>query len=188
MKPVNQLEPLEGQLNVTYDLYRTALLNRKYYGDRLAAYQRWNTLVELIVALGTSTAIGGLAFLESGVGKSVLAIVGGLAVVLAVVKTALQLSQQIERYSKLYTNHSILYSELDNLVSRIRVQQTVTNETMTSFFDIHHRFNLLASEDDPHPSRRLAEKYYKEVDKEIPSESLWLPRRLSAEDTYVSGS
>jgi hypothetical protein len=179
---------LEGQLTLVYDLYRTARLNRKYYGDRLAAYQKWNTFVELIVALGTSTAIGGLVFLQIGLGKTVLASIGVLAVVIGVVKTSLQLSQKIERYSRLYTSHSVFYSELDSLVSEISAHQGITAERMKSFSDIQQKINLLAPEDDPHPSGKLRLKYFQEVNEEIPPERLWMPKELNTEGSHAASS
>ena len=181
-------ERLEGQLSVVYDLYRDALLNRKYYGDRLAAYQRWNTLVELVVALGTSAGVGGLVFWQTDFGRIAWATVAGAAVVIGVVKTVLQLSQKIERYSKLYTSHSVSYAELDRLVSQIRAHQGITDQILDSFFDTQRKFHLLASEDDPHPSSRLALKYYNKINEEIPPEYFWMPRHLETESPLASSS
>jgi hypothetical protein len=187
MVQLNQ-ELVEGQLSVVYDLYRDALLNRKYYGGRLASYQRWNTWVELIVAFGTSAGVGGWYLWETNDGKIGWAIVAGLAVVLGIVKTVIRYSQHIERYSKLYTNHSIFYSELDQVVSQIRAQQGITPDMFRSVVDTQRKVNLLSSEDDPHPSRRLLRKYYKVINEEVPPENFWMPRHLETQSPHASSS
>ncbi len=50
--------------------YRTALMNRKYYGYRLSLVKNWNVGLEIVIAVGTSLAIGAWVIWRSPVGEN----------------------------------------------------------------------------------------------------------------------
>jgi hypothetical protein len=61
-----------GLLTIIHNEYRTALLNRKYYGARLERYRTINRWFEIAIALGatTGTGIAGLAIWKQGYGTA----------------------------------------------------------------------------------------------------------------------
>lgn len=169
-------ESLNAQLQVVYNLYRTALLNCKYYADRLVTLQKWNTIFEIALVIGTSGTIGTWAIWKSDFGGYVWPIIGGIAAVLAITKPVVQLSRRIEQYSKLWANYSGLFYDLDLLVSEISATRTLTPETLKSFSAAQERYKGLAlREEDPRPVEKLRRKYYEEVNREIPPDRLWVP-------------
>ncbi len=160
-----------------YDLYRTALMNRMYYGVRLATYMKWNTGLESTLALGMSGAIGAWAIWRTSFGQYVWAAIAGVATLIAVLKPILQLPKAIERTSKLWVGHTDLYLDLQHIVSTIKVVGDVTKEMENSFHQAKERYRKLALDDDPQPKKRLQKECYDAVNQEIPPASLWVPPR-----------
>jgi hypothetical protein len=64
-EPALGVESLRTQLRYIYNSYRTALLNRKYYRSRLVLFQRYNSVMEVAIAVGAagSGGVAGLAVL-----------------------------------------------------------------------------------------------------------------------------
>lgn len=166
---------LAAELRWLYDSYRTALLNRKYYAHRLLVYQRWNLILELAVAVGTSGAIGAWAIWKQGVGRNAWAFLAGLAALIAVVKPIIQLPKRIERYSKLHVAYSELYQDIDRLVSEVKLEKLLTKEMCKSVRLAAERHYKLELEDDPKPVKHWVQRFYDEVNREIPASTLWMP-------------
>jgi len=168
-------EIVRSTLEVIYDLYRTALLNRKYYGDRLSAIQRQNTIAEIVIAIGTAVGVGGLVFWEGAIGQYAWGAIAGLAVVLNVVRPIIQWPKKIELYSKLFASYSAMYGELGSVVSEIRTSRKLSPEMLKSYSDARLHAAWLSVDDDPRPSSKLVQRYYDDVNKEIPASDLWVP-------------
>ncbi len=164
-----------ASLHYLYDAYRTALLNRKYYADRLVTRQRWNLALEVILAVGTSGTIGGWAIWKQGVGPGVWAAVAGFVALIAILKPLLQLSKAIERYSKLFIGYTELHNELQRVVLEVQTCKTLTDEMWRCFQSALTRHSKLALEDDARPAERLRRRCYDEVNREIPPSELWMP-------------
>src|SRR5262249_26814632 len=110
-----------SELCELYDAYRTAALNKEYYGLLLSRYQTNNTILEIAIAIGaTSSGISGLALWQQPDGKIIWAIVTLMSGILAIAKPFLQLNKKVERYSKLFTGHLDAFLAIGALVSRIR--------------------------------------------------------------------
>lgn len=163
------------QLKQIYDHYRTVLFNQKYYAHRLTTVKRWNLSLEILLAIGTSAAIGTWVIWDTGIGEKFWPLIAGASAVLAILKPILQLPKLIERYSKLYIGHSELFYELKDLVSNIAVSQNLTNDTWEAFQLGKPRYRKLALEDDPKPIKKLRKRYFEEVKNEIPADKLWMP-------------
>ena len=156
--------------------YRTALMNRKYYGYRLSAVRKWNTALEILIAVGTSSAVGAWAIWKStSVGANVWAILAGLAVLLAVVKPFLNLSKDVERYSKLFVGHGDVYYDLGTLTLELARVKNYTDKIHEAFLRARERIKQLGIEDDPKINERLRRRFYEEAKEEIPVGSLWWP-------------
>jgi len=90
--PRDDREITIGKLRRIYDLYRTSLLNRLYSCHRLAVYRKWNKIVEVLLAVGTCSALGGLAVFKTGTGATVWAVIAAVAVLCNILKPILQLA------------------------------------------------------------------------------------------------
>ena len=101
-----------------YDEYRTALMNREYYSCRLASVRTQNRILEIIIAVGTSSAVASWTIwqTEEVVWTSIAAVV----TLLTIVKPIIDYPKSIERYSKLFVGHGDVYYDLDRVVKRVR--------------------------------------------------------------------
>lgn len=157
--------------------YRTALMNRKYYGYRLSMVRTCNKALEILIAVGTSSAVGAWAIWKStSIGANVWTIVAGLAVLLAVVKPILDLSKDVERYSKLFVGHGDVYYDLKTITMELGRVRGYTDKINETFEKTVERIKQLALEDDPKIRKKLRRRCFEEVKEEIPVESLWWPR------------
>jgi hypothetical protein len=164
------------QLAEIYNRYRSAALNKDYYGCLLAAYQRWNTWLEIAIAIGTAgSGISGLAVWQYDTGKTLWAVITALSSTLAIVKPFLQLNKKVERYSKLFTGHQDNYLSLTALVSKIKRRRQLTDEMIQEFEAAENRYVELAREDDPAINLSLASKCEARVRQQIPDAALWYP-------------
>lgn len=156
--------------------YRTALMNRKYYGYRLSAVKTWNTAMEIVIAVGTSSAIGAWAIWRStSVGANVWAILAGLATLFAVVKPCLKLSKRVEKYSELFVGHGDVYYDLKTITMELAGFRDYTDKIDEAFRRTIERIKQLAFKDDPKINEKLRRRSFEEVKREIPVESLWWP-------------
>jgi len=156
--------------------YRTALMNRKYYGYRLSTVRTCNRALEILIAVGTSSAIGAWAIWKStSIGANAWTIVAGLAVLFAVVKPILNLSKDVERYSKLFVGHGDVYYDLKTITMELARLRDYTDKMNETFQKTLERIKQLALEDDPRIDEKLRRRCFKEVKEEIPVESLWWP-------------
>jgi hypothetical protein len=137
------------QLRYIYDSYRTALLNRKYYGYRLTRYQSFNSAMDIAIAIGAtgSGGVAGLAVWGTITGQYAWLWISGVATIVGVIKPILQLGVKIENYTKLFTGHGSIYLEL----------------------------KAVGGLDDPKPDKKLIKQLQSQVNDEIPPDTLWTP-------------
>jgi methyl-accepting chemotaxis protein len=160
-----------------YDQYRTASLNRKYYGCRLQAIRGWNNFFEIAIAIGTSSVVGGWSLWHTGVGSTIWTILGGVTALLAIVKPFLQLSKQVERYTKLFIGYGDAFYDFELLVNEIGRIRRYNDEIDAAFRKTIDRLKQLAADDDPQPNHKLVKDCTGEVNREIPPDRLWWPEK-----------
>jgi hypothetical protein len=158
-----------------YDALRSALLNKKYYGCRLADQRRMNFWLEWILAFATSTAVAAWAIWKQDFGVNLWAVVGAIAVVLSITKPLLKLPEDLERLGRLHTGFTAAHADLTSLVEDIRAARSVTTETVAEYQRIRTRLNDLATYDDPRPHARLKTRCTQLVLEELPHEQFWVP-------------
>jgi hypothetical protein len=164
------------QLNEIYDLYRSAALNKAYYGRMLSIYQRRNLVIEIILAVTASgSGISGLVWWQTDYGRPIWAVLSLLAGILAVAKPILQFNVSVERYSKLFTGHLDNYLSLRTLVSRIKKQRRLTGEMIRQFEQAEKRYIELSRGDDPQTVLRVHQQCEQEIRGSIPDSALWWP-------------
>ncbi|MGO9137256.1 MAG: hypothetical protein ACLP9S_04645 [Syntrophales bacterium] len=171
-----EIDALYDCVRVVNNTYRTASMNRKYYGYRLSSVRRINIVLEIAVAVGTSSAIAGWVIWKStSVGELLWAILAGISTLIAVVKPIINLSRQIEKYTKLFIGHGDVYYELQTIVLDIMKMKDYSTQSDQAFKSALEKMKKFAADDDPKPNKKLLRKCYDEVNKEIPMDSLWWP-------------
>lgn len=173
---------IRARVKAINDLYRSALMNKKYYEGRLSSYQRSNKMFEILLAVGTSTAVAGWGVWKvTNVGAVVWAALAGAAALAAVIKPILQLGREVERYSKLHFGYCSLFYDLDAMTFELRHSQVLPETAWSAFLQIRKRNNDLGLHDELKPKRTLLKKCQAEVLIEIPAGSLWLPKKTESE-------
>ncbi len=168
-------ETLYNQLCEIYQIYRKALFNRKYYGHRLSSVKMWNNMSDIAVAVGTSSAIGAWVLWQNGNGEIAWGILAGTATLIAVIKPFLHFPQLIEKHSKSFTGHGDIFYDLERIIQKIKKDDKYTEQLDLIFQNILDHRKQLALDDDPKPNKKLLQRYYNEVNKEIPVSSLYIP-------------
>ena len=169
-------------LKSLYNDYRTALLNKKYYGCKLVYVQRWNLWLNVLIAVtaGGGGAGGFTEWMKSSaeaheeinIAWSLLSAGAGLV---AVLKQYVHLDVKIENYSKLFTEYTKIASNFRVLVQRVQQYRAVPAEIVSRYDELAELFADLEARDDPKPSARLLDKMQMAVNSEVPPNQLWLP-------------
>jgi hypothetical protein len=170
-----------GILKGIHRQYRTALLNKKYYGYRLEVYKFRNFWLEVLIAVGATgaggTGVAGLTVWKTGVGVVIWAVLSAVSIVLATVKPFLGWPTLIERYSKLWSEYATMHAALQQIEEDLQTNNCLRTEQVEAFGKIRDRMPELAQLDDPHPDMELVARFEQEVKAEVPVTSLWMPRR-----------
>jgi hypothetical protein len=170
------IEQLRAQLNAIYDTYRTALMNEKYYANRLTHLRKWNLTYEIFLALGTSSVIAGWSlWKDTAFGGKFWSVFGGVVAVLVVLKPVLQIPKAIEDYSKLHTGYRALYLSVDDIVSNINVSRAITQEAEILFDTAKKQYRELALTDSESINQEVLRVCQQEVNLKLPPASLWYP-------------
>ena len=175
-------DTLYAAVRAVYANYRKELMNRKYYGCRLAATKRLSTILDITVAVGTSTAVGAWALWHSPGGQAAWAVLSGAAALFAIAKPTLRLPSETERYTRHFAGHSVAFYDLQALVDEISRLRDYPTGIHGRYLAIVERANKLSTDDDPSPKQRLLKRTYREVTQEIPATSLWWPERGGTND------
>ncbi len=68
-----------------------------------------------------------------------------------------------------------MYLDLKSIVKDIEVSKSIPPKLADKYETIRKRIAELGGLDDPRPDKKLILKLQREVNEEIPAESLWLP-------------
>jgi hypothetical protein len=177
-------EALRAELNVIYGTYRTSAMNQKYYANRLTHLTRLNRYYEIVLALGTSTAIAGWALWTlNDWTKVTWSVFSGVITLLAISKPFLKMPEDIEKYSTLHTGYRALYLNLESIVSKIRRKSMLTSEVRELFDAAQDQYKSLALNDAVNINRKILNEMQEQVNQEITVESLWYPSRQTISQT-----
>jgi hypothetical protein len=165
-----------GQLKNIHREFRTALLNKKYYGCRLHWYQTVNRWLEILIAFGATSGAGvaGFAIWKNGAGVIAWGIISGASIVLSTLKPIIDLPKQIERYSKLSGAYSKIFESFRVMEQELD-EGGLTTAHIEKFKQLRSQLVDLAADDDQKPDTTLVKRLENEVNKEIPVTSLWMP-------------
>lgn len=172
----------KDRLKQVYDKYRTVHMSRDYYGCRLALYQKYNFFYEIVLAVGTSGAVGGWYMWRTEVGRTTWAVAGGLVALLAILKPIVQLPKQIENYSKLYVAYADLYYDYETLIEDVEVAGGLNAEMEEALKSARSRYKDLALKDDPNPSQKLLRQCQAEVNRKVPTFANWYAARVGGKN------
>ena len=134
-------------------------------------------MTEVLIAIRAagSGGVAGVAIWGSITGQYAWLSISGIATVLGVVKSILQVGRQIENYTKLYAGHSNVYLDFKSIVEDIEVSKGLPPKLADKYESIRKRIAELGGLDDPKPNKKLILTLQSQVNEEIPAEDLWVP-------------
>ena len=171
-----ELHRLNSDLKSLYDRYRTAYYNALYYGEKLVAERKKNRLIEIVVAFSTPGAIGSVAIWGTTEHYAVI-LLGIGASVLAAIKPILNVGDNIQRYTRLFTSYKEIAAELKLIVEEVRSDQDFTPETRLRFATQAKKIGDLDTLDDPQMDRIREKRCYEKVNKMFPPNYFWHPSK-----------
>jgi hypothetical protein len=167
----------EAELVALYNLYRSALMNEKYFGRRLHHYRTLNRYGEIILAVTASSTVGGWAVWTTGWGALAWKGLACFSTLLALLKPVLQLSKHIELHSKVYVGYCSLYFDLKALVDDVQRTHSFTPELRKTQKQAQERYKNLALQVDFPSRRKVLTECMNEVNEQIPPDTLWFPSK-----------
>src|SRR4051812_9786906 len=117
---------LRRRLKKIYNSFLTAHMSREYYACRLTALKRFNLAYEILLALGSSSAIAAWYFWKTPTGMNIWIWLTGLVALFSTAKPIIDLPKKIETYSKLYVSYTDLSFDLGQVVEEIEEQEGLT--------------------------------------------------------------
>ena len=175
-RSAQEIETIRIRLTQIYDSYRTALMNQKYYRYKISRTQTVNLTFEILIAVGaTGSGVSAWALWKNEIGGDVWLVIAAVSALLAIAKPIVQLSKKVEKYSKLYSGYTDICFKLKDLKESIEYNRVLVLEDNRRYQDIPGLFRELGILEENPPGKRLLAKCQKEVNREHPPESFWLP-------------
>lgn len=160
-----------------YDQLRTSRLNVKYYSCRVAALQRQNFWVEIILAATASgSAVAGLTLWNTPGGRPIWQMLLVGAAVLAVAKPLLQFTDRIQRLEELVGSYRLLEHELRKIEIAVRQRKQYDAELQERFASTLDKMNDIYSKKGEYKQYdKLRTRCEAEVAQELPSRRFFIP-------------
>ena len=174
-KPEPAAPPSRGVVLDLYDLLRAARFNVLYYGRKLWWLQFWAVTFDVVIAVGTSSAVASLAFWSATGVKTVPLALGAVAALLSVVKPTLALPKRVERVSGLWSGYLGVFQTADQIARAVRTDEAMTNRQRTLLGNLHDRMDAFEKNDDPSPDSAKLADLQRQVNDEIPIDDWWVP-------------
>ena len=160
-----------------YDEYRTAKLNVKYYSYKLLRATKCNFIGELLLAISSSSSIGGLWLFESWLDGFLWKALGTVAAFLAVYRTVAKPSENIRKLEQRVTAYRSMEFDLERLSRNISDNKNYDEGMKRQFNSIMNRKQaFVLSYVDPETDDDLHEKCTAEVNRELPAENFFIPK------------
>lgn len=159
-----------------YDRLRTISLNEKYYSRRIVFYERINFWLEIIIAISASTAIAKFAIWKTEAGSLIWSLIAGLAVLLAVIKPFMKLTDSIKRIENVLTKYRLIKHEFGILRIDISEKKSYNNEHKNKLRELLAKEEvLIEKQPENYISKRLINICSNEVIKEYPVDNFFIP-------------
>jgi hypothetical protein len=160
-----------------YDKLRSARLNVKYYGARLHRIERQNFTLEcILLATAPSSAIAGLWFWNTEIGKPIWQYLGVLAAIAAVVKPLLTLTKRIKDYEAVLQGYRTLEYDLMEIKTLVeqkgKYDQPLQSELKKA---LQREKMLVAKTPETREDKKTKQVCQQEVLRELPPESFLVP-------------
>jgi hypothetical protein len=167
---------LQHPVWMVYNQQRTACLNAKYYGHKLRSLERESRLVDVIIAIAAPTSgVAGLAMWQSTVGKEFWPWIPTLATFLVLYKAATKTTARLKELEKRVTAYHSLLFDMKEIVDKIHAEGKFSAASQKLYDAAQRRYGAVFRMPPDKIDQKLLQKYQREVEKEIPANSLFIP-------------
>ncbi|CAG9247835.1 hypothetical protein [Paraburkholderia unamae] len=160
-----------------YDKLRTAHLNVRYYSERLRRLERWDMAMDvaLVIAAPTS-AVAGLWFFKTDMGKHVWQAFGTFAAFVAAIRPAIQFRRTLKAYETTISAYQALEYDLETIRRKIE-QRGIYDEELKSDFlrALERQRHIDISSPDKIANSRLLKSCTTAVLTEMPASAFFVP-------------
>jgi len=163
------------ELFFVYDYYRDVRLSELYYGQRLKTCRLWSNFAQLgtvAFALGS----GHLLIARNDLGPLPFTLAYVLTVIGVVLCEIIRTRGGEIKYAKLHFVYRTLFLDMRELVHQIRLKEGVGNTIRELIAASKRRERDVSSDEDEVPKIGSRRRFRKEVENEIPTDSLWMPQ------------
>lgn len=164
-----------------YNLFRTARLNVRYYEERVHETSLLNNAIEFVVAIAAPTSALGVLFnksdlLNGDIIQNVWSAVAVLAAILAVLKVNLKLPQKIQKMEQALSAYRALYCDLEQITTKIKAESHYSEQCKNMMDEAQKKKRILVcNPPENKQNKKLIEKLFEEINKELPVESFFIP-------------
>lgn len=160
-----------------YDMLRSARLNVKYYERRLERLEHLNFIIELVLlASAPSSAIAGLWFWDTEIGKMIWQWFGVIAAIAVMLKPLLSLTKRIKELEGVLTGYRVLEFDLKEIRTLIEQKRKYDVGLQAEFKRALQRERALAGKTpETREAASVKNKCEEEVNRELPASSFFIP-------------
>lgn len=160
-----------------YDALRSAKLNCRYVSCRLQRAERWNTSLEILLAVSApASAVAGLWFWDEPGGAVAWRVLASIAAVVAVVKPFLKLNEKIKQMEVSLAGYTMLTHDLEEIRQAIFQEKRYgTHHLALLKKAIQREGALKITRFEAREDEKVIAKCQQEVNKELPVQSFFIP-------------
>ena len=170
---ITSADKTDDELTRLFNLYRTAELNKRYYGCRAARYERFQTRALVSSAVLSAIALGVLLGTERPSLRVAAGIFAGTSGVVTAAIQYLGWDDKARRFYFLHHAYGHLFAEIEVVLAEIRRAGEITEQQLGSAKTLHDAFGRLEVLDETLPDRELSERLEKEVRVAFPEDYIW---------------
>ncbi|MBF0627054.1 MAG: hypothetical protein HQL91_02425 [Magnetococcales bacterium] len=178
IKEVISMESVSHPVWDVYDKLRTADLNIRYYSIRLSRHERINLIIEILLAItSSSSVVGGLGVWTGEYGHQIWQILLSVSAFIAVIKPFLGLPKKIKDTESTLTGYRILYNDLDLLKIDISSNGSYNDKMQKEFRKILDRSKVVTIKPpESKEDNKLKKLCEQEVNLRFPKDSFFVPK------------
>ncbi len=159
-----------------YGQYRTARLNVRYYEARLKTLSRRSFWMEFLLAVSTTSSVTGFWFWQTVVGGYIWKAFGILAILLAVLKPLLKLTDKIQLKTEMLTDYRSLAHDFQKLTFSIK-QNHKYDKALSNQFSVlvDKTGEIIRKHTDGNINQNLRRRCHQIVKNELPASIFFVP-------------
>lgn len=159
-----------------YNEYRTARLNKLYFGKQLTVLKRRNLRIDIFLAATASSGIAGLWFWGTFSGGIIWKGILTIAALLAVIKPLVNLAGQIQQMNELLSQWRLYEIDLYVLILRVKQHKSYDNEIQNCFISMMEaKKGIIQKEPLEGENDKLRGRCYNQVNEELSFNDFYIP-------------